>query len=235
MKTIPNRDQQIGWAVFGVAIVIFLTSRDYFLLQGVLLVGLAALGFLFAYKHSGFHGFVVPFGILAGIATSIFLEGFWRVGLLSVNLVAAGLALGFWLIQWLEPKRHRWALYPALLLTIIAFLIISQQVSITHHLSNYPWMVALLLFGISIYFLNRENMMQTTTAMIDPQPTKLERLTQWRSDVAAINGLPEAEILRTEQLEKLARLSPENVAAMFGILDTAQIERYGKTLIGMLK
>ena len=86
--------------------------------------------------------------------------------------------------------------------------------------------------GLGVYLLGKQS---KTLEIQQPQPTKLERLTQWRAEVAQKAGLVEPEILRGEQLERLAKMTPENVDAMFGVLDAAQIERYGKALLGVLR
>jgi hypothetical protein len=223
MKTLEGRNQQIGWAMLGLAAIVVLGAINS-AVSGFFWVGAVATGFLFAYKRTNQHGLVVPGGILAGIATGILLEGLLPFD----GIFLVGFAGGFWLICLLEPKHHEWAIYPAMIMSAIAALVF---------VSENAWVVALLLIATGIYLLNRKNVNQSKTveAPMITQPNKLELLTEWRSEVATANGLPEAEILRTEQLEKLARMNPENVDAMFGVLDAAQIERYGKALLGVLQ
>jgi hypothetical protein len=223
MKTLEGRHQQLGWAMLALAGIVLLGAINS-AVSGFFWVGAIATGFLYAYKKTNQHGLVVPGGILAGIATGILLEGV----LPFEGIFLVGFAGGFWLIRLLEPKHHEWAIYPAMIMSAIAALVF---------VSENAWVVALVLIATGIYLLNRKNSIQTKTveAAIIAQPSKLERLMEWRAEVAAVNGLPEPEILRSEQLEKLARMTPENVDAMFGVLDAAQIERYGKALLGVLR
>ncbi len=222
MKTLENRNQQLGWVLLGVAGIILLGAINS-AVTGFFWVGAIAAGFLWAYKQTKQPGLAVPGSIMAGISVGILLEGLLPFD----GIFLAGLAGGFWLLRNLEPRRHEWAIYPAWILSAIAGLVV---------ISENSWVVALTLVAAGIYLLNRKNTSQTITVAANeaPQPTKLERLMQWRAETAAAMGLPEPEILRGEQLERLAKMTPENVDAMFGVLDAAQIERYGKSLLSVL-
>ena len=217
MQTITNRNQQLGWTLLGVAGLVLLSTING-AVEGFFWVGAVALGFFYAYRQTGQHGLVVPAGILAGISAGILLQGITPFD----GIFLVGFAAGFWGIKFLEPQHHAWAQYPAWVFTAIAGIIF---------VSANAWLVALALVGLGVYLLGKQS---KTLEIQQPQPTKLERLTQWRAEVAQKAGLVEPEILRGEQLERLAKMTPENVDAMFGVLDAAQIERYGKTLLGVL-
>ncbi|MFN3266368.1 MAG: HRDC domain-containing protein [Deinococcales bacterium] len=123
---------------------------------------------------------------------------------------------------------HAWAQYPAWVMTAVAGLVF---------VSENAWLVALALVAVGVYLLNKKTSANGIEVHIPapiPQPNKLERLQIWHSEAAKKAGVSKPEILRAEQLEHLAKLSPENVDAMFGVLDTFQIERYGKQLLQVL-
>ena len=223
MKTLENRNQQLGWVLLGIAGLVLLSTING-AVEGFFWVGAVALGFFYAYRQTGQHGLVVPAGILAGVSTGILLEGITPFD----GIFLVGLASGFWAVRLLEPHRHAWAQYPAWVLTAIAGMVF---------VSENAWLVALSLVAIGVYLLGKKPNVIVNTTIQAPsvsQPSKFERLTQWRAETAAKANLPEPEILRGEQLERLARMTPENVDAMFGVLDAAQIERYGKTLLAVL-
>jgi hypothetical protein len=222
MKTLENRNQQLGWVLLGIAALVLLSTING-AVEGFFWVGAVALGFFYAYRQTGQHGLVVPAGILAGVSVGILLEGITPFD----GIFLVGLASGFWAVRFLEPNRHAWAQYPAWVLTAIAGMVF---------VSTNAWVVALGLVATGVYLLGKKSspVISSIETPIAPQPSKYERLIQWRSETAAQARLPEPEILRGEQLERLARMTPENVDAMFGVLDAAQIERYGKTLLGVL-
>lgn len=224
MQIVDKRNQQLGWGLLGIAALVMLGSING-AVEGFFWVGVISLGFFYAYKQTSNHGLVVPAGVLGGTAAGILLEGLTPFA----GIFLVGFAAGFWAIRLLEPKRHAWAEYPAWVFTAIAGLVF---------VSANAWLVALLLIATGIYLLGKKSAQQTITVTLQDvpaQPTKLERLTQWRAEIAQQAGLPEPEILRGEQLERLARMTPENVDAMFGVLDAAQIERYGKALLSVLR
>jgi hypothetical protein len=211
----------VPWMLFGLAALILLGTING-AVEGFFWVGAVALAFFYAYRNSNQHGLVVPAGVLAGTSVGILLEGITPFD----GIFLFGLASGFWLIKLLEPKRHFWAQYPAWVLTAIGGLVF---------VSENSWLVALSLIGLGIYLLGKKP--QHTIAVTHvPAPVigKRERLQAWRAEMAKQSGLPEPEILRGEQLERLSTMTPESVDAMFGVLDTAQIERYGKQLLVVL-
>ncbi len=221
MQTVANRNQQLGWMLLGVAGLVLLSTING-AIEGFFWVGAIALGFFYAYRQTGQHGLVVPAGVLAGISLGILLEGITPFD----GIFMLGFASGFWGIKFLEPQRHAWAQYPAWVLTAIAGIVF---------VSENAWLVALSLVALGVYLLGKKsNISQIEVAPAIPEPSKYEKLIQWRTETAAKANLPEPEILRGEQLERLAKMTPENVDAMFGVLDAAQIERYGKSLLGVL-
>jgi hypothetical protein len=214
----------IPWVLFGLAALILLGTING-AVEGFFWVGAVALGFFYGYKNTNQHGLVVPAGILAGVSSGILLEGITPFD----GIFLVGLAGGFWLVKLLEPHRHAWAQYPAWVLSAIAGLVF---------VSENAWLVALVLIGTGIYLLGKKPQSNTIEVASHPEPepiSKLERLQLWRAEMAKQAGLPEPEILRGEQLNRLATMTPENVDAMFGVLDTAQIERYGKQLLAVLR
>jgi hypothetical protein len=222
MQNTLNKNS-VPWMLFGLAALILLGTING-AVEGFFWVGAVALAFFYAYRNSHQHGLVVPAGVLAGTSLGILLEGITPFD----GIFLFGLASGFWLIKLLEPKRHFWAQYPAWALTAIGGLVF---------VSENAWLVALTLIGLGIYLLGKKP--QPTievTRMPVPEPiSKRERLQAWRAEMAKQSGLPEPEILRGEQLERLSTMTPDNVDAMFGVLDTAQIERYGKQLLAVLR
>jgi hypothetical protein len=219
------RDQRLGYGLLALGALVVLGAIN----DGVaafFTLGALALGFLVAHRRTGLHGLVVPGGIFAGIATGALLEGVTPFD----GIFLLGFAGGFWLIQHLEPKRHAWAVYPAWVFTAIAALVF---------VTENAWLVALAFVIAGFYLLRRQERRVSSddapTEIVVSAPNKLELLQRWRAETATRQGLSEAEILRTEQLERLATMTPENVDAMFGVLDAAQIEKYGKTLLVVLR
>ncbi len=218
------RDQKLGIGLLALAGLVMLASFNN-AIGGFFTLGAIALGFLIAHRRTKLHGLAVPGGILAGLAIGVLLEGITPFEGISV----LGIALGFWLVQILEPQRHVWAGYVAL-----GFAAIAGLVFVTEN----AWAVALMLIVGGVYVLSRRHVSSarasTPEIVAVAPPTTLERLMAWRAAVAQHDGRPEAEILRTEQLERLATLRAQNVDGLFGVLDTAQIERHGKALLEVM-
>ena len=219
------RDRQLGIGLLALAGLVVLTGFNgavtaFFVLSAM------ALGFLVAHRRTKLHGLAVPGGILAGIAIGVLLEGlpFFE------GVAVLGIGFGFWLVQILEPKRHAWAGYVALVFAAIAGLVF---------VTENAWFVALALILSGVYVLGRRSSgtarVNSAEIVESAQPTTLERLMAWRAAVAQRDAMPEAEILRTEQLERLATLRAQNVDGLFGVLDTAQIERHGKALLEVMR
>jgi hypothetical protein len=222
-----SRDQRLGYGLLALGGLVVLGTISH-AVSASFVLGAMALGLLYAYRRTRLHGFVVPGGVFAGIAVGAFLEGV----LPFEGVFLLGFAAGFWLIQRLEPKRHPWAQYPAWFFAGIAALVF-----VTEH----AWLVALALVLLGLMLLRRNERTHdaalevSPTPVPTPPPSNLERLRQWRTATAAAERQSEAEVLRTEQLERLAQMRPENVDALFGVLDTQQIERYGKALLEVLR
>ena len=220
-----SRDRQLGIGLLALAGLVVLASFNG-ALSGFFVLGAMALGFLVAHRRTKLHGLAVPGGILAGIAIGVLLEGITPFQ----GIAVLGIAFGFWIVKILEPKRHAWAGYVAL-----GFAAIAGLVFVTEN----AWFVALALIVSGVYVLGGRNASTpreyTSEIVAVAQPTTLERLMAWRATVAQRDGQPEAEILRTEQLERLATLQAQNVDGLFGVLDTAQIERHGKALLEVMR
>ena len=219
-----SRDRQLGIGLLALAGLVVLASFND-ALGGFFVIAAIALGFLVAHRRTGLHGLAVPGGILAGIATGVLLEGITPFE----GIAVLGIASGFWLVQILEPQRHRWAGYVALVFAAIAGLVF---------VTENAWFVALALIVGGVYTLGRRNSSasrEPAFEIADVQPTRLERLMAWRAAVAQRDGQLEAEVLRTEQLERLATLRAQDVDGLFGVLDTAQIERHGKALLNVMR
>ena len=219
------RDRKLGIGLLALAGLVVLAGFND-AISGFFVLGAMALGFLVAHRRTKLHGLVVPGGILAGIAIGVLLEGITPFE----GIAVLGFASGFWIVQILEPKRHAWAGYVAL-----GFAAIAGLVFVTEN----AWFVALALIVGGVYVLGRRNVSsarERASKIVAPaQSTQLERLLAWRAAVARRDGQPEAEILRTEQLERLATLQAQNVDGLFGVLDTAQIERHGKALLEVMR
>lgn len=217
-----SRDQKLGMGLLAIAGLVILASFND-AIGGFFTLSAIALGFLVAHHRTRLHGLAVPGGIFAGIAIGVLLEGITPFE----GVAVLGIAFGFWLVQILEPKRHAWAGYVALVFAAIAGLVF---------VTENAWFVALALILSGVYILGRRSARASTSELVTaPQPTRLERLMAWRSEVARRDAKPEAEILRTEQLERLATLQAQNVDGLFGVLDTAQIERHGKALLEVMR
>jgi hypothetical protein len=222
---INTKDQRFGIVLLGAAGLVALAALNSNV-AGFFWLGAMSLGFYWAYKNTKQNGFVVPAGVLGGIALGTLLEGITPFD----GIFLLGFAGGFWAIRAFEPRVHAWAIYPAWVFTAIAALVF---------VTENAWLISLALLVMGVYWLSKRGTRSRTQAPINeiiiPVPGKLERLQVWRSQTAAQQNLPEAEVLRTEQLERLAKLEPENVDSLFGVLDTAQIERYGKSLLEVLR
>jgi hypothetical protein len=218
-----TKDQRFGLVLLGAAGLVALAALNSSV-ASFFWLGAMSLGFFWAHKRTGQNGFIVPAGVLGGIALGSLLEGITPFD----GIFLLGFAGGFWAIRTLEPRAHAWAIYPAWVFTALAALIF---------ITENAWLISLGLVLTGVYLLSKRNSkpVSSHTEITIPTPGKLERLQVWRSQTAAQSNLPEAEVLRTEQLERLSKLEPENVDALFGVLDTAQIERYGKSLLELLR
>ena len=159
----PN-SQRLGYILVGIAILLTLSliGGDG---AGWLWIGAIAAGFLYFYRERRQPALAVPGGILAGISAGVLLET--MIGIEGIFLV--GFAGGFYLITLLEPKKHAWAIYPA-----VVFLAISTLIFLT----DMPWVFILGILALGIYFLNRHqhqsvsrHSVQTTTESFEVEIT----------------------------------------------------------------
>ncbi|NJK43594.1 MAG: hypothetical protein HC933_04375 [Pleurocapsa sp. SU_196_0] len=221
------RDQRLGYGLLGLAGLVVLGALND-AISGFFVLGALALGFLVAHRRTGLHGFAVPGGILAGIA-----DGNAARGGDAVRGHLPGRLRG-WVLARAAPRAETSRLGD---LPRVGFrgdcrsgVRHGKRVAGVPHArggrsvpaassGNHRW--------------QRRGSQCRGHARADI--SRLERLQMWRTETAARVALPEAEILRTEQLERLATLKPENVDAMFGVLDAAQIEKHGKALLEVLR
>jgi HRDC domain len=219
------RDHRLGYALLGLAGLIALGALSESV-AAFFWIGAMALPFLWAHRTTGKHGFAVPGSLLMGIAVGALLEGITPFE----GIFLLGFAGGFWLLHTLEPKVHGWSLYPAWIFTALAGLVF---------VTANAWVIAGALVIGGFYLIRRQerSVNPSSSVMTVPAfvPSTLERLQTWRTETAQRSGTVEAEVLRTEQLERLSTMTPESVDAMFGVLDAAQIEQHGKQLLEILR
>jgi HRDC domain len=217
------RDHRLGYALLGLAGLIAFGALSESV-AAFFWLGAMALPFLWAHRTTGKHGFAVPGSLLMGIAVGALLEGITPFE----GIFLLGFAGGFWLLHTLEPKVHSWSLYPAWAFTALAGLVF---------VTTNAWVIAGALVIGGFYLIRRQERSADSRTVNVPvfMPSKLERLQTWRTETAQQGGVAEAEVLRTEQLERLSTMTPESVDAMFGVLDAAQIEKHGKQLLEILR
>jgi hypothetical protein len=246
-----SNSQRLGSILLGIAalLTISLIAGDG---AGWLWIGAIATGFLYFYRQQRQPGLAVPGGILAGVSAGILFDSIF--GFDTAFLV--GLAGGFYLITLLEPKKHAWAIYPAVALVGIALL---------DFVSDSPWVFILGLFAFGIYFLNR-NQNQTISSQADPvqsnssvegfqveiihsgeseTPTpggnfhsalsRLDRLKAWRSNIAAQNQISAQDVLSDAQLEHLAHAPVGTLEELQDTLELAQLVKYGQAVLAILQ
>ena len=217
-----SREQQIGFVLIGIGALWFLTTvigGD----SGWLWVAAISAAFLVAYNRTRNSGLAVPGGILAGVATGILLEALLPF---EGSAFLIGLAGGFWGVKLLEPKVHAWAIYPASILAAIAALIFVTQNAL---------LIALVLVGAGAYLLTRQKQAPQGVQPLNPEMQKRQALEKWRVSLSKLEKKDKAEILRSEQLEALSQLNPNDLEDLHGILDTTQMERYGNQILELLK
>jgi HRDC domain len=217
-----SRERQIGFLLIGVGALWFLTTvigGD----SGWLWVAAIATAFLVAYNRTRNPGLAVPGGVLAGVAAGILLESLLPF---EGSAFLLGLAGGFYAIKLLEPRVHQWAVYPASVLAAIAGLIFMTQNAL---------LIALVLIGAGAYFLTQNRAAKPSLSpSADPVLRRRQALEKWLTNLSQLERKPKAEILRGEQLERLAQLSPSGLEDLRGTLDAAQMERYGNQILEVL-
>jgi HRDC domain len=241
----PN-SQRLGYILIGIAalLTISLIAGDG---AGWLIIGALATGFLYFYRENRLPGLAVPGGILAGVSAGILFDGIF--GFDTAFLV--GLAGGFYLITRLEPKRHAWAIYPAIAMIGIVVL---------NFVSDSPWLFILGLFALGVHFLNRNNSNSISSSPATPNievdlrsveiPTpvvevqtsssfytalaRLDRLKAWRSNIAAQNQIGVQDVLSDAQLEHLAHAPVNTLEGLQDTLEIGQLVKYGQAVLAIL-
>jgi HRDC domain len=246
MTTTPNpNSQRLGYVLIGIAalLTISLIAGDG---AGWLIIGAIAAGFLYFYRENRLPGLAVPGGILAGVSAGILFDSI--LGFDTAFLI--GLAGGFYLITRLEPKRHAWAIYPAIALIGIVVL---------NFVSDSPWVFILGTFALGVHFLNRNktNSISSSPANIEVDlrsvetitPTveapnssnfhtalsRLDRLKAWRSNIAAQNQIPVQDVLSDAQLEHLAHAPVSTLEGLQDTLEIGQLVKYGQAVLAILQ
>ncbi len=246
MTSTPNpNSQRLGFILIGIAalLTISLIAGDG---AGWLIVGAIAAGFLYFYRKNRLPGLAVPGGILAGVSAGILFDSI--LGFDTAFLI--GLAGGFYLITKLEPKRHAWAIYPAIALIGIV---------VVNFVSDSPWVFILGTFALGVHFLNRSktNRISSSPANIEVDlssvqtivPTvetsssssfhsalsRLDRLKAWRGNIAVQNQIPVQDVLSDAQLEHLAHAPVSTLEALQDTLEIGQLVKYGSAVLAILQ
>jgi F0F1-type ATP synthase assembly protein I len=248
----PNT-QVVGYILIAIAalLTISLIAGDG---AGWLIIGAIATGFLYFYRERRLPGLAVPGGILAGVSAGILFDSIF--GFDTAFLV--GLAGGFYLITRLEPKKHAWAIYPAIAMIGIVIL---------NFVSDSPWVFILGLFALGIHFLNRNkpntissSKPETTSQEIQidlssstPSNTssvqefvvtssafhaslsRLDRLKAWRSNIAVQNQISAQDVLSDAQLEHLAHAPVNSLEGLQDTLEIGQLVKYGQAVLAILQ
>jgi hypothetical protein len=216
------RDQRIGFILLALGALLLLSNLNGGD-TGWLWVAAISGVFLYAWRQQRQPGFAVPGGILAGVAAGIFLEQ--TLGINDFWLF--GLAGGFYLVNVLEPRVHRWALIPAGILALVGALVVA---------STRTWLIAVLLVVAGLLLLTgrpqRAGVLPAGGA--DAERDRANRLAAWRAGRAASDGLAPTDVLRNDQIERIARENPREVDGLRGVLDGLQHERYGQQIINAL-
>jgi hypothetical protein len=218
---LKTQEQQIGLALIGLGMLWLLTTvvgGD----SGWLWIAAISAGFGVAYSRTRNAGFVVPCGVLAGVAVGVMLETLLPF---DGSVFLCGLAGGFYAIRTLEPKIHAWAIYPTSILAAIAALIFVTQNAL---------LIALVLVGAGAYLLTR-NRPAKQIAVTDPAEQRRAALKKWRSSLAKLEGKDKAESLSDTQLEALISAPPATLEDLQGTLSTDQIARYGNQMLDVLR
>jgi HRDC domain len=223
-----TREQQIGLGLIALGALWFLTTvvgGD----SGWLWVAAIGAAFIVAYNRTRNPGLLVPGGILAGVASGILLETLLPF---EGSAFLIGLAGGFYSLKILEPRVHDWAIYPASILAAIAALIFVTQNAL---------LIALVLVGAGLYFLTRNrNTSSSKNSKVsvvpaDPVARKRVALEKWVKNLGKLERKPTGEILRHDQIQSLAAMTPNSLDDLRGVLDNAQVERYGNQILEVVR
>ncbi len=219
---LKTQEQQIGLALIGLGALWFLTTvigGD----SGWLWIAAIAAAFGVAYSRTRNAGFAVPCGILAGIAVGVLLEALLPF---EGSAFLLGLAGGFYAVKTLEPKIHRWAIYPASILAAIAILIFVTQNAL---------LIALVLVGAGAYLLTRNRSATKSVTVINPLEQRRAALEKWRSNLAKLTDKDKSEILSDAQLEALVNAPTATLEDLHDTLSSDQIARYGNQVLEVLR
>ena len=116
-------------------------------LSGTAFLGLTGAGFLVAYRDDRKRWWaVIPGGVLLTLALVAGLDNF-ASPLGGGPVLFLGLAAVFWYLYRHPSQDKRWAVYPAVALTVLALLSLSF---------SGGWVLPLALIVAGVYFLNRE-------------------------------------------------------------------------------
>jgi hypothetical protein len=219
-----TREQQIGLGLVALGALWFLTTvvgGD----SGWLWVAAIGAAFIVAYNRTRNAGLLVPGGILAGVATGILLETLLPF---EGSAFLLGLAGGFYSLKILEPRIHDWAIYPASILAAIAALIFVTQNAL---------LIALVLVGAGLYFMTRNRAATSKVSVVaaDPVIRKRTALEKWVKNLGKLERKPTGEILRQDQIQSLAAMNPTTLEELRGVLDNAQVERYGNQILEVVR
>lgn len=142
---------------------LFLLSRINFG-NDWLWIALISAAFLWAYRRQKRYGFLITGSILAGLGVGILLNS-WTGLLLS-------LAIGFYAIERVEPRKNRW---PVLTAAILAGIGLLGWLIDTDFFGSFAF--ALMLLGGGAYLLLRDKRQEAdkstgdTFTSVGPQPT----------------------------------------------------------------
>ncbi|HWG84648.1 MAG TPA: HRDC domain-containing protein [Deinococcales bacterium] len=217
------RDPRLGFVLLALGALLLLSNLNG-ADSGWMWVAAPGALFLYGWRQQRQPGFAVPGGILVGIAAGILLEE-----VLGLNdFFLFGLAGGFYLVNVLEPRVHRWALWPASIIGVIAALVIA---------STHAWLTALVLVLAGLYLLGGGSTRRAPAlpaAPADAERDRANRLAAWRAGRAASDGLTPTDVLRNDQLERIAREAPRSPEALKGVLEPLQHERYAQEIVTAL-
>jgi hypothetical protein len=225
--TMTTRDRQIGLALLALGALLLLSN-----LSGGdaawLWVGAIGAVFLYGYRARREPGLAVPGGVLAGVSAGILLESITPFD----GIFLFGLAGGFYLISVLEPRLHSWALWPAGVLSVIAGLIL---------ISSNIWLFTALLIAGGLYLLNRgrqaamphpgHEVSAPSTQSDDAVRVRFDRLAAWRAQQASTENRMPTDVVRNDQLERIAREHPTSLEGLQTVLEPEQVERYGQRIL----
>ncbi|HEX2862934.1 MAG TPA: HRDC domain-containing protein [Deinococcales bacterium] len=232
------RDRQLGGILIAIGALLLLSSMRGLDLGWIWVAGLGAV-FLIAYTRNRQPGLAVPAGILLGLGAGIMLDDLLNVGGAAILL---GMAGGFLLVDVLEPFRHRWALWPAMVLGAIgAMVLIESQASL----------VAAILVVLGIFVLGGGRLRGGNPVPVpagqpvapppvpavplnDESAVRYDRLLAWRTARAAADNVAPAAVITDEQARGLSNVAPRNLDDLRRSLDDRQVLAYGDAILRVM-